>query len=95
MLYGTTISLVVNVTLSETNDEAMRKQLLSFCSDNEIAFLSWTTNEALVAKTDTNPLVVLSVFPSSTHKDYKTRERVRQNHIEFVDVFLNKGRTRY
>ena len=89
------MSLVVNVTLSETNDEAMRKQLLSFCSDNDIAFLSWTTNEALVAKTDANPLVVLSVFPSSTHKDYKTRERVRQNHIEFVDVFLNKGRTRY
>jgi DNA-binding NtrC family response regulator len=89
------MALVVNVTLNETKDEAMREHLLSFCADNGVDSSTWVSSESLIAAKDKSPKVVLSVFPSSTHKDFKDRERVRQNHIEFVDVFLNKGRTRY
>lgn len=88
------MALSVNVTLSEPSDKAMREQLLMFCDRCGLEPFAWPSNEALVATADTSPQIVLSIFSNKTHKDYKNRSRVRQSHIEFVDIFVSKNRTR-
>lgn len=86
------MSLIAEVLLIDTDDADQRTLLQSTCDAQNITTRTWISNDDLIVRASTDPAIVLSVFPSTSHKRYKARARIRQNHIEFVDIFTNPGR---
>lgn len=89
--YGSNMSPLADILIIESSD-GFQQQLIAFCHSKDIPISASVSLDSLLARTSTNPTIALSLFPSNTHKLYKARNRIRQNHIEFVDVFLKKSR---
>jgi DNA-binding NtrC family response regulator len=88
------MSLIAEVLLIDSDDANHRLMLETICVSQNLSDRTWITNEDLMARTSTSPAIVLSAFPSSAHKSFKARSRIRQNHIEFVDIFTSPARGR-
>ncbi len=86
------MSPLADIVIIESGD--LSHQLITLCQRDGIPIRERVSIDTLLARTSTGPTIALSVFPSHTHKSYKARDRIRQNHIEFVDVFLKKTRQR-
>lgn len=83
------MSLSAEILLTKTKDAGRDRLLQRFCEVHNIVESRWIDYETLITRTEKIPTVVLSIFPSDIRRGQDRRSRVRQNHVEFVDIFTD------
>jgi|TARA_B110000971_G_scaffold220922_2_gene266080 DNA-binding NtrC family response regulator len=80
------------IVLIEQDSISLREALTVFARGCPISVNTWCSTADIVTSKDTAPMVVISIFPTEKHKTYVAKSRIRQNHIEFVDVFIENAK---
>lgn len=80
------------IVLIDQENDLLKNALSVFAGAFSEASVLWCRSDELPTMTDSYPIIAVSIFPGIKHKTYINKSRVRQNHIEFVDVFMDKTR---
>lgn len=80
------------IVLINQGSDLLKRSLTALTRHLFDAGAKWCDLDDIPAMAGTSPVIAISIFPSIRHKIYTGKSRVRQNHIEFVDVFMDKIR---
>lgn len=84
-----------DLVLIQNDDTAESSELLKFAEKAGFAGAKFVSLNTLIKNGEARPTIALSLFPSKSRGRKSRENRVRQNHVEFVDVFKMAKKSGY